>query len=34
VVSHDRRLLDRLDAVHTLVDGRLVSPPPKALTAA
>lgn len=33
VVSHDRRLLDRLDTVHTLVDGQLVSPP-KALTAA
>src|SRR5262249_21265194 len=34
VVSHDRRLLERLDIVHTLVDGSLVSPPPKALTAA
>jgi putative ABC transport system ATP-binding protein len=34
VVSHDRRLLERLDVVHTLVDGSLVSPPPKALTAA
>ncbi len=34
VVSHDRRLLERLDTVHTLVDGRLVSPSPKALTAA
>jgi putative ABC transport system ATP-binding protein len=29
VVSHDRRLLERLDTVHTLVDGRLVSPSPK-----
>lgn len=27
VVSHDRRLLERLDTVHTLVDGRLLSPP-------
>jgi len=34
VVSHDRRLLDRLDTVHTLVDGRLASSPPHALTAA
>jgi putative ABC transport system ATP-binding protein len=33
VVSHDRRLLDRLDAVHTLVNGRL-APSSKALTAA
>ena len=33
VVGHDRRLLERLDSVHTLVDGRLVAPP-KALTAA
>lgn len=34
VVSHDRRLLDRLDTVHTLVDGRLASASPKAMTAA
>ncbi|HEY7540227.1 MAG TPA: ABC transporter ATP-binding protein [Methylomirabilota bacterium] len=34
VVSHDGRLLERLDTVHSLVDGRLVSPAPKALTAA
>ena len=31
VVSHDRRLLDRLDTVHTLVNGRLGSSP-QALT--